>query len=100
MKTQIDIKSAVLGIVIGVLAMFALGAGTSGNEVDRYRVSVGASFAIMVDSKTGQGMGKSPARRGHARRRQFFRAEIASPVWGGIFRHPSVFVCLDRMGNV
>jgi hypothetical protein len=54
MKTQIDIKSALLGIVVGVLAVLAVGAGTASNEVGRYQVSTAASISILLDSKTGQ----------------------------------------------
>jgi hypothetical protein len=57
MKTQIDIKSALVGILIGVLVVTAIGAGTSSNEVGRYKVSCGAAFAVMVDTKTGQAWG-------------------------------------------
>ena len=57
MKTQIDIKSALCGLVVGVLAMLAIGAGTSSNEVGRYQISSGASFSVMVDTKTGQAWG-------------------------------------------
>jgi hypothetical protein len=57
MKTQIDIKSAVFGIAVGVLAMFAIGAGTSSNEVGRYQITSSPSFSVMVDTKTGQAWG-------------------------------------------
>lgn len=57
MKTQIDIKSALVGIIVGVLAVLAVGAGTSSNEVGRYQVSSGAGYSIMFDTKTGQAWG-------------------------------------------
>lgn len=57
MKTQIDLKSALCGLVVGVLAMLAIGAGTSSNEVGRYQISSGTSFSVMVDTKTGQAWG-------------------------------------------
>jgi hypothetical protein len=57
MKTQIDIKSALLGIAVGVLAMFAIGAGTGSNEVGRYQISSNPNFSIIVDTKTGQAWG-------------------------------------------
>jgi hypothetical protein len=57
MKTQIDIKSALCGLVIGVAAMFAIGAGTSSNEVGRYQISSNPNFSVMVDTKTGQAWG-------------------------------------------
>jgi hypothetical protein len=55
MKIQIDLKSAVCGLMIGVAAMFAMGAGeSSSNQAGRYQVSTGAGISVMVDSKTGQ----------------------------------------------
>jgi hypothetical protein len=57
MKTQIDIKSALVGIVVGVLAVLAVGAGTSSNEVGRYQAGCGTGFAIIIDTKTGQAWG-------------------------------------------
>jgi hypothetical protein len=57
MKTQIDIKSALCGIVVGVLAVLAIGAGTSSNEVGRYQISGGENYSVMVDTKTGQAWG-------------------------------------------
>jgi hypothetical protein len=60
MKAQIDLKSVLCGIAIGVLAVFALGAGTSTNDVGRYQVSTGQSFSVLIDTKTGQAWGFSP----------------------------------------
>jgi hypothetical protein len=54
MKTQIDIKSALFGIVVGVLAMFAIGAGTSSNEVGRYQISSAGERSVMIDTITGK----------------------------------------------
>ena len=53
MKTQIDLKSAGLGLLIGVVSTFAIGAGTDNNN-GRYQVSCGAGFSVMVDTQTGQ----------------------------------------------
>lgn len=60
MKTQIDIKSALLGMTAGILTMLAIGAGTSSEESGRYQVSAGTSAAILVDTKTGQAWGYAP----------------------------------------
>jgi hypothetical protein len=59
MKTQIDIKSVLLGIVVGVLTVFAIGAGTSISEVGRYQISASNDFIVMVDTKTGEAWGKA-----------------------------------------
>jgi len=55
MKIQIDLKSAVCGLIIGVAAMFALGADSSpSSESGRYQISAGSGLAFIVDSTTGQ----------------------------------------------
>ena len=54
MKTQIDLKSALLGMTAGILAMLAIGAGTSSGETGHYQISAGQTGAFIVDTKTGQ----------------------------------------------
>jgi hypothetical protein len=55
MKASIDIKSALAGLVVGVLAVFAIGAGGPSDHVGRYRVSIGpAGNAMLVDTTTGK----------------------------------------------
>ena len=58
MKTQIDIKSALFGIVVGVLVMFAIGAGTSSNPVGKYKIEASATpyglASFVVDTQTGE----------------------------------------------
>jgi hypothetical protein len=61
MKAQIDIKSVLCGVAIGVLAVFAMGAATSSNEIGRYQVSAGQGCSVIVDTKTGQAWGYCPA---------------------------------------
>jgi hypothetical protein len=61
MKAQIDIKSVLCGVTIGVLAVFAIGAATSSNEIGRYQVSAGQGLSVIVDTKTGQAWGYCPA---------------------------------------
>ncbi|HLX69841.1 MAG TPA: hypothetical protein VKV04_09470 [Verrucomicrobiae bacterium] len=59
MKTTIDIKSAVLGLAIGIVAMLAIGAEESpSNPVGRYQVQTcpgnPSGFAVLVDTTTGK----------------------------------------------
>jgi hypothetical protein len=72
MKIQIDIKSALCGLIIGVATMFAIGAGTSGNENGRYRGIVSASpidvdrgLALIVDTQTGKAWGVTARNNWH-----------------------------------
>jgi hypothetical protein len=62
MKIQIDLKSAVCGLIIGVAAMFALGAdSSSSNQIGRYQVSSGAEdAAVIVDTITGKAWAFQP----------------------------------------
>jgi hypothetical protein len=54
-EIQIDMKSMLCGLILGVVAMFTLGAdSSSSNQVGRYQISSGAGFTDMLDTKTGQ----------------------------------------------
>jgi hypothetical protein len=57
MKLTIDLKSALMGMGVGVLAIFVLGATDSGNQTGRYQAAVGTSYAVVVDTVTGQTWG-------------------------------------------
>jgi hypothetical protein len=68
MKFQIDPKSALFGLVVGVLAVFAIGAGSPSEEIGRYQISAAAqSSAFIVDTKTGQAWGFAPVNSGQFR---------------------------------
>ena len=58
MKIQIDLKSAVGGLAVGIAAMFVIGADSSPNQIGRYRISNSSSgsgdFITLVDTKTGE----------------------------------------------
>ncbi len=61
MKITIDLKSALCGLAIGVVAVLSIGAGTSSNPAGKYKIVTGISegkgYAIMVDTQTGQAWG-------------------------------------------
>ena len=56
MKITIDLRSALIGLVAGVLLMFTLGAaGNSGIDGNpRYQVAGTHSHAVIVNTATGQ----------------------------------------------
>ena len=54
MKTQIDIKSALIGLLAGIAAMLATGASSSSPTVGRFQVGGTASQGFVVDTVTGQ----------------------------------------------
>ena len=55
MNHPIDIKSALIGLCLGVTAMLALGASspTSG-PVGRYQIAGTATYGLVIDTATGQ----------------------------------------------
>jgi hypothetical protein len=60
MKMTIDFKSALCGLIIGVVAMLAIGAEPSSNDAGRYQVAAAQNLAVIVDTKTGQAWGFGP----------------------------------------
>jgi hypothetical protein len=56
MKIQVDPKSALCGLAIGVLAMLAMGADDAAPAIPpaRYQVSTGSGISVIVDNQTGQ----------------------------------------------
>jgi len=62
MNTKIDLKSALCGLVIGVLAMLAIGATeSSSNPIGRYQCSAAIDLMLIVDTATGQAWATRPA---------------------------------------
>ena len=54
MKTQMDFKSVFCGLVIGVLAMLAIGAGMVTNETGRFQVATAGNVGLVIDNQTGK----------------------------------------------
>jgi hypothetical protein len=79
MKTQIDIKSVLCGVAIGVLAIFAIGAGTSSNPVGKFQMqsvtSPYGAYAFVVDTQTGEVWGMDTKTDWHDNK--------ADKFWGG-----------------
>ena len=64
MKIQIDLKSAACGLVVGIVAMFALGAGEPGAP-GKFQISIGGNppVFVLLDTTTGKvwmGNGMAP----------------------------------------
>jgi hypothetical protein len=75
MKTNIDFKSALCGLLIGVVATFVIGAGEQ--PAGRYQVSAMQTGGIIVDTKTGQAWGFSPLTSAQTRNdAEFFQPKI------------------------
>ena len=58
MTLKIDIKSLLLGLVIGIIALLVLGAATRGNSAGKYQVSIAANvrdvFYVKIHTGTGE----------------------------------------------
>jgi hypothetical protein len=54
MNTKIDIKSALIGLGVGVVVMLGVAAASSPGPVGRYQVTGAAAHAIIIDTATGQ----------------------------------------------
>lgn len=69
---KIDLKSAVVGLLVGVVAVFAMGAGEPGSTIGKYQIAGGSGFFVIVDTETGKS----------------WAANLASPVPGFQSVHP------------
>ena len=58
MTLKVDIKSLVLGLVIGIIALLAVGAASRGNRSGHYQVSIATTvrdvFYAKIDTITGE----------------------------------------------
>ena len=54
MNTKIDIKSALLGLSVGVLAMLGIAAASSPGSVGRYQIAGTGNHGMVLDTATGQ----------------------------------------------
>jgi hypothetical protein len=55
MKTQIDIKSALFGLGVGVLVTFVIGAASPpGPAIGRYQIAGTAGHGLVLDTATGE----------------------------------------------
>jgi hypothetical protein len=67
MNTKIDLKSALCGLAVGVLAMLVIGAATPSNAIGRYQVASGSGFVTIIDTTTGRAWGANLASPGWAK---------------------------------
>lgn len=54
MNTKIDIKSALIGLLLGVLATVAIAAASSSGTAGRYQIAGTGSYGLVLDTATGQ----------------------------------------------
>ncbi len=54
MNKKIDIKSALFGLCVGVVAMLVMAAAASTGPVGRYQITGTTSHALVLDTATGE----------------------------------------------
>ncbi len=54
MNAKIDVKSALVGLAVGVVAILALGAASPSSSIGRYRVAGNTPYFLLVDTTTGK----------------------------------------------
>jgi hypothetical protein len=54
MNNKIDIKSALIGLLLGILATVTIAATSSSGQTGRFQVAGTGSHAVIVDTSTGQ----------------------------------------------
>lgn len=54
MNNRIDLKSALLGLLLGILAVVGIAAASAPGHVGRYQVGGTGAHAVIVDTATGQ----------------------------------------------
>lgn len=54
MNIKIDLKSAFLGLVLGVIATAAIGAASSAGQVGRYQIGGTSNQGLVIDTVTGR----------------------------------------------
>lgn len=62
---KIDLKSALLGLLIGIGTMFAMGAGESSPNEGKFQVATGNSIVVILNTETGQAWYSNLQRSGY-----------------------------------
>jgi len=58
MTFKVDIKSLVLGLVIGIIALLAIGAASRGNSTGQFQVSIATNVRDVIYAKIHTGTGE------------------------------------------
>ena len=58
MTLKVDIKSLMLGLVIGIIAVLSIGAASRGNSTGQYQVSISANVRDVFYAKIHTGTGE------------------------------------------
>jgi hypothetical protein len=56
MKPKIDLKSCLIGVLLGIAAMLVVAAESppQSNQVERYQITGSLSYFMILDTKTGK----------------------------------------------
>lgn len=78
MKTTFDLKSLLVGAVLTVFVLLALGASLNGPaQVDRFRAATNPSHVFVIDTATGQVWGKYVIPRQDMKNQEFMEPRLS-----------------------
>ena len=77
MKAMFDLRSFVMGVVLAVFVLLALGASLKDlPQVDRFRIASTANNVFVLDTATGQVWGKYVVPRRDAKGQEFMNPRL------------------------
>lgn len=76
MNTWIDPKSALIGLLLGILGAVAIGAATSPGQHARYQVAGAGNHAVILDTATGQAWSTFLSSAGGRTDANFYRPKL------------------------
>jgi len=61
MTTKMDVKSALVGLIVGIAVVTTIAAVENNSEpVGRYQASAASGFLVILDTQTGKAWGATP----------------------------------------
>ena len=54
MKTKIDLKSLLIGLLVGVVAILVVAAESPSNQTGRYQITGSLNYFMILDTQTGK----------------------------------------------
>ena len=76
MNKQIDIKSALIGLCVGVLVMLGIAATSGPGSLGRYQIAGTDSYGLVVDTQTGEVWCAAPRSFGGKATADFYKPKL------------------------
>jgi hypothetical protein len=77
MKTQIDIKSALVGLAFGVAVTLCIAAASGSGSVGRYQIAASNEHGLVLDTATGKVWSYFLGSRGGSANQSFFEPKLS-----------------------